>query len=63
MSDVVVRAKYPSALKDSFVVRMPDGMRDMVKGMAAKNRRSMNSELVRLIEIGIERDEKQNAQH
>ena len=39
---------------DSFMVRMPDGMRDLIKEFAAKNRRSMNAELLCVLEKGME---------
>lgn len=42
----------PSRDSDQFVVRFPDGMRDEIKVIAAQNRRSMNAELVYLIEQG-----------
>ena len=54
-------ARYPSAMRESFIVRMPDGMRDMVREMAVKNHRSMNSEFIHLIEVGIEREVKNAA--
>jgi len=39
-------AKYPSEEKDRFIVRMPDGMREELKSIAAKNSRSLNAEIV-----------------
>lgn len=41
---------YPSDQLDRFLVRMPDGMRDAVAQRAARNRRSMNSEIVTILE-------------
>lgn len=38
--------KYPSDMKDQFIVRLPDGMRDALKAAAAYNSRSMNAEVV-----------------
>ncbi len=35
---------------DKFVVRLPDGLRDQLKELATKNRRSMNSEIVLALE-------------
>jgi plasmid stability protein len=35
---------------DKFMVRLPDGMRDRIKDSAAKSGRSMNAELVHVIE-------------
>lgn len=37
---------------DKFLMRLPNGMRDEIKINAAQNRRSMNAELVYLIEQG-----------
>lgn len=41
---------------DSYVVRMPEGMRDLIKARAKKTRRSMNAEIVALIEAGLAAD-------
>ncbi|WP_155837316.1 Arc family DNA-binding protein [Herminiimonas sp. CN] len=60
MNEKLERARYPSEMKESFVVRLPDGLRGKVKEAATKNHRSMNSEFVHLIEQGIG---KQNAAH
>ena len=38
---------------DSYVVRMPAGMRDLIKARAKNTRRSMNAEIVALIEAGL----------
>lgn len=35
---------------DQFPVRLPDGMRDRIKAAAAANHRSMNSEIVAILE-------------
>ncbi len=37
-------------LEDRYIVRMPDGMRDQVKVLAARNRRSMKAEIILMIE-------------
>jgi len=34
---------------DKFIVRLPDGMRDVLKARAASNNRSMNAELVAIL--------------
>lgn len=49
---------------DQFNLRMPQGLRPQVKVLAAQNRRSMNSELVFLLEQGIKaiKIAEQNAQ-
>ncbi len=36
--------------KDQFMLRLPDGLRDRVKDAAEKNGRSMNAEIVQLLE-------------
>lgn len=41
---------------DSSVLRMPEGMRGMLKVRAAQNRRSMNAEIIALIEAGLATD-------
>ena len=43
----------PSSAKDQFILRLPAGMRDHLKSLAATNRRSMNAELLLLIEKGM----------
>lgn len=40
--------------QDKFVVRLPDGMRERLKAMAAERHRSMNAEIVAAIESAIE---------
>lgn len=35
---------------DQFMIRFPDGMRQQLKSMAALNRRSLNAEVIILIE-------------
>lgn len=37
-------------LKDRFMLRLPDGMRDRIKAAAAVNNRSMNTEIVAALE-------------
>ena len=46
-------AKTPAPSKDQFIVRMPAGMRDHLKQLANANRRSMNAELLLIIERGM----------
>jgi len=41
---------------DSYVVRMPAGMRDLIKARAKNTWRSMNAEIVALIETGLAAD-------
>lgn len=45
---------YPSEVADRFIVRLPDGMRDLIKEAAAANNRSMNAEIVHRLELSFE---------
>ncbi len=40
---------------DKYIIRFPDGLRARVKAQAQHNRRSMNAEIVLMIEAGLER--------
>ncbi len=40
------RTAYPSETADKYVVRFPDGMRDMIAAAAKRNQRTMNAEIV-----------------
>src|SRR5882757_8975003 len=42
--------KFPSQLAERFQVRLPDGLRDRIKAYAERNGRSMNAEIVRVLE-------------
>lgn len=42
--------KFPSQTQDKFTVRFPDGLREAVADRAKSNGRSMNSEIVQIIE-------------
>ncbi|WP_170975893.1 Arc family DNA-binding protein [Rhizobium sp. FY34] len=44
----------PTRDQNKFIVRMPEGMRERVKVRADENRRSMNAEIIDLIESGLE---------
>ncbi|WP_168319262.1 Arc family DNA-binding protein [Rhizobium leguminosarum] len=44
MKDLVARRS------DQFNLRLPEGMRDLLKEIAAENRRSINSEIVTMLE-------------
>lgn len=48
--------KYPSQMQDKFNLRFPDGMREKVALMAQRNGRSMNAELIKIIEEALARD-------
>lgn len=41
---------------DQFVLRLPDGMRSQIKEIAARNRRSMNAEIVTILELAVLKD-------
>lgn len=43
----------PGRESDQFNLRLPEGLRPKLKVLAAQNRRSMNSELVYLVERGM----------
>ncbi|MDU4001448.1 Arc family DNA-binding protein [Pluralibacter gergoviae] len=42
--------KFPSQMQDKFTVRFPDGLRDAIAERAKANGRSMNSEIVQILE-------------
>lgn len=42
--------KYPSQLAERFQVRLPIGLRDRIKAYAERHGRSMNTEIVRILE-------------
>jgi hypothetical protein len=41
---------YPSDEQDKFMLRLPLGMRDKIKSAAASNNRSMNAEILALLQ-------------
>jgi len=41
-------------LADKYVLRMPDGMRDKLAALAKANNRSMNAEIVGLLQQGMD---------
>ena len=43
-------SKFPSQEMDRFNVRLPNGMRDAIAERAKRNGRSMNSEIVQILE-------------
>lgn len=53
--------KFPSQLQDKFTVRFPEGMRDKIAELADKNGRSMNAEIVFILNQFIEDREKISA--
>lgn len=42
--------EYPSSTLDKYIIRMPDGLRDRIREKADANRRSMNAEIVALLQ-------------
>ncbi len=46
----MARKKYPSDKQDQFMLRMPDGLKDRIKVYAERHGRSMNAEIVRILE-------------
>lgn len=44
------RDKYPSETAERFQVRLPAGLRDRIKAYAERHGRSMNTEIVRVLE-------------
>lgn len=46
--------KYPSQMQDKFNLRFPDGMRDAIAERAKKNGRSMNSEIVQILQDALD---------
>jgi plasmid stability protein len=44
------QAIYSSRTADKFVVRLPDGMREKIAGRARTHHRSMNSEIISVLE-------------
>lgn len=49
-------SKFPSQEMDRFNVRLPSGMRDAIAERAKQNGRSMNSEIVQILEDALNRD-------
>lgn len=49
----MTRPKYPSDMVDKFLLRLPDGLRGRIKELAEANRRSMNSEIIVLLERAV----------
>jgi predicted HicB family RNase H-like nuclease len=42
---------------DQFNVRFPDGLRDLIRRVASKNHRSMNSEIIARLESTLEQEQ------
>lgn len=46
--------KRPPALVEKFVIRLPNGLREQIKALSEQNRRSMNSEIIMVLEKHIQ---------
>lgn len=55
-TEAPVSQESPSRYLDKIVIRVPDGLRDRIAAAAKKNRRSVNSELVELLELNYPED-------
>lgn len=51
-------AKYPSQLQDKFNLRLPDGMKDIIAERAKANGRSINSEIIQMLQDVLDNDSK-----
>jgi|SRR5208282_5575356 len=49
------RKLYPSEQQDRLIIRFPDGMRDRIAALAKANGRSMNAEVISMIEASFRR--------
>ena len=47
--------RKPARTGEQFVIRMPEGMRAEIRQRSIENRRSMNAEMVVLIEDGLKK--------
>jgi plasmid stability protein len=52
------RKPYPSEQQDRLIIRFPDGMRDRIAALAKANGRSMNAEIISMIEASFRRTER-----
>jgi hypothetical protein len=52
----IKQAVYSSRTADKFVVRLPDGMRELIAQVARTHHRSMNSEIIARLERSINED-------
>ncbi|MBT0729509.1 Arc family DNA-binding protein [Rosenbergiella nectarea] len=48
--------RFPSQTQDKFTVRFPDGMRDVIAERAKANGRSMNSEIIHILEEAVKNE-------
>ncbi|MBQ0339703.1 Arc family DNA-binding protein [Providencia rettgeri] len=54
-------AKYPSQLQDKFNLRLPEGMKDIIAERAKANGRSINSEIIQMLQNVIDEDERMDS--
>lgn len=52
------KRKNAPAVVDKFVIRLPEGLRDQIKTLSEHNRRSMNSEIIMVLEQYIQQASK-----
>ena len=52
------RKPYPSEQQDRLIIRFPDGMRDRIAALAKANGRSMNAEVISMVEASFRRAER-----
>jgi hypothetical protein len=50
MADNAYREKTGRTKPDQYPLRLPDGLRDRIKAAAERNGRSMNTEIIRVLE-------------
>ena len=48
-------------MNDKYILRFPDGMRDVLKQKAKENMRSMNMEIIRRLDCSLDQEAQQNA--
>lgn len=53
-------SNYSSRTADKFVVRLPDGLREQIAVVAKENHRSMNSQIISVLERGLGLDPSEN---
>ena len=54
--------KSPPALVEKFVIRLPNGLREQIKALSEHNRRSMNSEIIMVLERHIQQNQQADIQ-
>lgn len=54
-----MKEKFPSELQEKFTVRFPDGMRDKIAEIARLNNRSMNAEIIHILDKSLSGGDKQ----